>query len=62
MQSERKKVTSSAPSIRPSDANTEDAGKVGLGGWNPRLPRVRPVSNEVEDAGKVRLGGWNPKL
>jgi hypothetical protein len=62
MQYKRKKTASSARSIRSTDASTKDAGKVSLGGWNPRLPRVRPASGEVEDAGKVRLGGWNPKL
>ncbi len=62
MQENSTKIANSASSIRPSDVRTEDGNKVGLGGWNPRLPRVQPGSGQTKDAGKVRLGGWNPKL
>jgi hypothetical protein len=62
MQTKRNRTASPARSIRSMDASTKDAGKVSLGGWNPRLPRVRPASGEVKDAGKIQLGGWSPKL
>jgi hypothetical protein len=59
MRSERKKA---APSIRPTDANTEDSGKVTVGGFSPKLPPIRPVPADVRDSGKVKVGGFNPKL
>jgi hypothetical protein len=59
MQSEGKKV---CPSIRATDANTDDPGKVTLGGYSPKLPPVRPVPTDVRDSGKVKVGGYSPKL
>jgi hypothetical protein len=55
MQSEHKKV-------RATDANTEDAGKVKVGGYSPKLPPVRPIPADVRDSGKVSVGGYSPKL
>ena len=59
MRSERKKA---ALSIRPTDANTEDSGKVTVGGYSPKLPPVRPIAADVRDSGKVSVGGYSPKL
>jgi hypothetical protein len=62
MRSERKKARSSASSIRATDTNTEDAGKVRVGGFSPKLPPVRAVPADIRDGGKVRVGGFSPKL
>ena len=62
MQGEGKKTTSSAHSIRQADKSTEDAGKVRVGGYNPKLPPARPLPADVRDPGKVRVGGYSPKL
>jgi hypothetical protein len=62
MQSKRKRVASTHPSIRSTDASTKDAGKVRVGGYAPKLPPVRPIPGDVRDGGKVRVGGYSPKL
>jgi hypothetical protein len=61
MQSQRKNARNTAPSVRPSDATSGDAGKVRLGGASPSLP-IRVVSAPTADNGKVRLGGASPSL
>ena len=58
----KRKITRTAPSIRAADANTEDAGKVRIGGYSPKLPPVRPVPADVRDSGKVKVGGYSPKV
>jgi hypothetical protein len=62
MESKRKKPTSAASSIRATDTNTADAGKVRIGGFSPKLPPVRPAPADVRDNGKVSVGGFSPKL
>jgi hypothetical protein len=59
MQGER---TKRAVSIRAKDTNTEDAGKVRVGGFSPKLPPIRPIPADVRDSGKVSVGGFSPKL
>jgi hypothetical protein len=59
MQNEQK-VTRAV--VRTNDANTQDAGKVKVGGFSPKLPPVRPIPADVRDSGKVRVGGFSPKL
>ena len=49
-------------SIQPVDTNTNDAGKVRLGGMSPSLTPVRVAPIHVADTGKVRLGGMAPTL
>jgi len=61
MQGEGKK-TSSAYTIRQADKSTEDAGKVRVGGFSPKLPPVRPLPADVRDSGRVSVGGFSPKL
>jgi hypothetical protein len=62
MKGKRKKPASVAASIRATDINTVDAGKVRIGGFSPKLNPVRPVPAEVRDSGKVSVGGFSPKL
>lgn len=48
--------------IRPTPAQSEDAGKVRLGGTSPSFGPVRAGPANSTDSGKVRLGGTSPSF
>jgi hypothetical protein len=52
----------STVNIRPTNADTADAGKVRLGGESPSFGPVRAAPANTADAGKVRLGGESPSF
>ena len=48
--------------VKTSKDETEDAGKVKIGGLVTSLPVVDKTPDEIADAGKVRLGGLSPSV
>ena len=48
--------------IRPTAPDTQDNGKVRLGGESPSFGPIRMAPASTADNGKVRLGGESPSF